>query len=69
MLTERCPAARLVIGPFCERFGPRRVMAALLLIGAVPCAMTGLIQNAGGLIGLRYKLHGKFREIALTFLR
>lgn len=47
-------AARIAVGPFCERFGPRRVMASLLLLGAVPCAMTGLIQNAAGLIGLRY---------------
>ena len=47
-------AARIAVGPFCERYGPRRVMAGLLLVGAVPCAMTGLVQNAAGLIGLRY---------------
>jgi NNP family nitrate/nitrite transporter-like MFS transporter len=49
-------AARIVVGPFCERYGPRRVMAGLLLIGAVPCAMTGLVQNAAGLIGLRFMI-------------
>jgi NNP family nitrate/nitrite transporter-like MFS transporter len=50
----------LVVGPFCERFGPRRVMAGLLLIGSVPCAMTGLVQNAGGLIGLRYSFMANY---------
>lgn len=44
---------RLVVGPLCERFGPRRIMAGLLFIGSIPCAMTGLLQNAEGLIGLR----------------
>lgn len=37
----------------CERFGPRRVMATILISGAIPCAMTGLLKNAAGLIGLR----------------
>jgi NNP family nitrate/nitrite transporter-like MFS transporter len=46
-------AARIIIGPFCERFGPRRVMAGLLVVGAIPCGMTGLVQNAAGLICLR----------------
>jgi NNP family nitrate/nitrite transporter-like MFS transporter len=46
--------ARLIIGPFCERFGPVRVMAGLLLVGAIPCAMTGLLTSASGLIGLRF---------------
>ena len=45
--------ARSVVGPFCERFGPRRVMAGLLLAGSIPCAMTGLVRNADGLIALR----------------
>jgi NNP family nitrate/nitrite transporter-like MFS transporter len=46
--------ARLVVGPFCERYGPRRVMAGLLLVGSIPCAMTGLVHDAKGLIGLRF---------------
>ncbi|KAI9321276.1 major facilitator superfamily domain-containing protein [Dichotomocladium elegans] len=44
---------RLVIGPICERIGPRRAMAAILIVGAIPCGMTGLLQNGAGLIGLR----------------
>ena len=46
--------ARSAVGPFCERFGPRRVIAALLLAGSIPCAMTGLLQNAQGLIAVRF---------------
>jgi NNP family nitrate/nitrite transporter-like MFS transporter len=46
--------ARLVVGPFCERYGPRRVMAVLLLAGAIPCAMTGLLHDKNGLIILRF---------------
>ncbi|KAG2216135.1 hypothetical protein INT45_005647 [Circinella minor] len=45
--------ARLVVGPLCERFGPRRVMALILICGSIPCGMTGLITNGAGLIGLR----------------
>lgn len=48
-----CLVARLVVGPLCERFGPRRVMAIILISGAIPCAMTGLLKNAGGLISIR----------------
>ena len=45
--------ARLIIGPLCERFGPRRVMCAVLLLGAIPCGMVGLITNCTGLIVIR----------------
>ncbi|KAI9496940.1 major facilitator superfamily domain-containing protein [Zychaea mexicana] len=45
--------ARLVVGPLCERYGPRRVMALILVCGSIPCGMTGLITNGAGLIGLR----------------
>lgn len=44
---------RLVVGPLCERFGPRRVMAILLISGAIPCGLTGLLKNGAGLIILR----------------
>ncbi|KIL63281.1 hypothetical protein M378DRAFT_179378 [Amanita muscaria Koide BX008] len=48
--------ARIVTGPLCERFGPRRVMAGLLFAGSIPCAMTGLLKNASGLFGLRFAI-------------
>lgn len=37
----------------CERFGPRRVMATILIVGAIPCGLTGLLANSAGLIVLR----------------
>ncbi|ORY92011.1 major facilitator superfamily domain-containing protein [Syncephalastrum racemosum] len=46
--------ARLFVGPLCERFGPRRVMATLLFIGAIPTALSGLISSGGSLIALRF---------------
>ncbi|KAI9498884.1 major facilitator superfamily domain-containing protein [Zychaea mexicana] len=45
--------ARLVIGPLCERFGPRRMMCVVLVCGAIPCGMTGLISSGTGLIVIR----------------
>ena len=37
--------ARLVIGWLCDRIGPRRAYAGLLLIGAIPVMCIGLAQN------------------------
>lgn len=45
---------RFVAGPLCDTFGPRKVFAGCLLIGAIPTAMAGLVQNASGLIALRF---------------
>ncbi|XP_052064919.1 uncharacterized protein LOC127704762 [Mytilus californianus] len=46
-------AVRVIIGPLCDRFGPRRTMAGLLMAGAVPMALSGLIKDGTGLIVLR----------------
>ncbi|KAG2224472.1 hypothetical protein INT45_010538 [Circinella minor] len=45
--------ARVVIGPLCERYGPRRIMCAILVCGSIPCGFTGLLQNGPGLIAVR----------------
>ncbi|KAF2757862.1 nitrate transporter CrnA [Pseudovirgaria hyperparasitica] len=45
---------RAVAGPLCDRFGPRKVFASLLLVGALPTALAGTIHNAAGLITLRF---------------
>ncbi|KAJ3301696.1 hypothetical protein HDV03_000499 [Kappamyces sp. JEL0829] len=45
---------RIVSGSLCDRFGPRRVMAGLLLIGAVPTLLAGFVTNAAGLISMRF---------------
>ena len=37
--------ARLLIGWICDRFGPRRTYAGLLVLGAIPVATAGLAQD------------------------
>ncbi|KAK3098284.1 hypothetical protein FSP39_017955 [Pinctada imbricata] len=44
---------RVIIGPLCDRFGPRRVMSALLIGGAIPMALTGLVKNGIELLVVR----------------
>ena len=45
---------RLIVGPLCDRYGPRLVMVGCLLAGAIPTALTPLIKNATGLIIIRF---------------
>lgn len=45
---------RLISGPLCDRFGPRLVFIGLLLSGAIPTAMAGLVTTPNGLIALRF---------------
>ncbi|KIM31986.1 hypothetical protein M408DRAFT_318374 [Serendipita vermifera MAFF 305830] len=45
---------RLVIGPLVDRFGPRKVMAWLLVIGAIPSGLAGTAQNANHLYAIRF---------------
>lgn len=45
---------RFIAGPLCDRFGPRKVFAGLLLTGAIPTALAGTVKNATGLITLRF---------------
>lgn len=47
---------RLIVGPLCDRYGPRYVKIGCLLIGAIPTALTPLISNASGLIIIRFFL-------------
>lgn len=44
---------RIVIGPLCDRFGARWVMATTLIIAAIPVMATGLVNNAVELSILR----------------
>ncbi|KAF8918025.1 High-affinity nitrate transporter 2.1, partial [Dissophora ornata] len=46
--------ARLTVGPLCDRFGPRKVMSGLLLIGSIPIGLIGLVSDANGLIVTRF---------------
>ncbi|KAF9149402.1 High-affinity nitrate transporter 2.1 [Linnemannia schmuckeri] len=46
--------ARLMIGPLCDRYGPRKAMAGLLLVGAITIGLAGLVSDANGLIVIRF---------------
>lgn len=57
--TARCSTrpsllVRLVAGPACDRFGPRKTFAACLLIGAIPTALAGTCYNVGQLMACRF---------------
>ncbi|KAL8783775.1 MAG: hypothetical protein Q9213_004391 [Squamulea squamosa] len=45
---------RLVAGPACDRFGPRRTFAGCLLLGSIPTALAGAVVNVQGLLALRF---------------
>ncbi|GBC10495.1 hypothetical protein RclHR1_09680005 [Rhizophagus clarus] len=45
---------RALIGPLCDRFGPKRTMATLLTISAIPVGLSGLVKDATGFITLRF---------------
>jgi MFS transporter, NNP family, nitrate/nitrite transporter len=44
---------RLLLGPLCDKYGPRVLMSAVLIVSAVPVACTGLINSARDLTILR----------------
>ncbi|OCH89835.1 nitrate transporter [Obba rivulosa] len=45
---------RVVVGPLVDRYGPRQVMAWLLILGAIPSGLAGTIHNARGLYVVRF---------------
>lgn len=45
---------RFMVGPLCDRFGPRLVYIGLLLVGMVPTAMAGLVTSARGVMAIRF---------------
>lgn len=45
---------RLVAGPSCDRFGPRKTFAGCLLIGAIPTFLSGTCYSVGQLYALRF---------------
>ncbi|KAJ7433452.1 nitrate/nitrite porter [Mycena galericulata] len=47
-------AVRFVVGPLVDRYGPRKVMAGLLVIGAIPSGLAGTAHNAQTLYVLRF---------------
>ncbi|GBC03702.1 hypothetical protein RclHR1_05270011 [Rhizophagus clarus] len=45
---------RFLVGPLCDRFGPRRVMALLLILGSIPVGLSALVHSPTGLIVVRF---------------
>eukprot|EP00816_Leptocylindrus_hargravesii_P002468 CAMPEP_0196804132 /NCGR_PEP_ID=MMETSP1362-20130617/3647_1 /TAXON_ID=163516 /ORGANISM="Leptocylindrus danicus, Strain CCMP1856" /LENGTH=491 /DNA_ID=CAMNT_0042176175 /DNA_START=22 /DNA_END=1497 /DNA_ORIENTATION=+ len=44
---------RFVNGPLCDKYGPRIMMAAILLFACVPTALTGIVNSASDLLLIR----------------
>lgn len=44
---------RFLVGPLCDKYGPRALFAMTLMFASIPTAMTGLIQNETQLYILR----------------
>jgi NNP family nitrate/nitrite transporter-like MFS transporter len=45
---------RLVAGPLVDRYGPRKVMAGLLILGSIPSGLAGTAHSARTLYVLRF---------------
>ncbi|ROV91796.1 hypothetical protein VSDG_06434 [Cytospora chrysosperma] len=45
---------RFIAGPLCDQFGPRKVFAGCLLVGALPVGLAPLVQTANGLYASRF---------------
>ncbi|KAI9569845.1 major facilitator superfamily domain-containing protein [Boletus coccyginus] len=45
---------RVAAGPLVDRFGPRKVMAGLLVLGAIPSGLAGTAHTANGLYLIRF---------------
>lgn len=44
---------RFLLGPLCDKYGGRALMAVVLCVASIPTGCTGLIQSASGLAWLR----------------
>mmetsp|Transcript_3766 Transcript_3766/g.5595 ORF Transcript_3766/g.5595 Transcript_3766/m.5595 type:complete len:451 (-) Transcript_3766:932-2284(-) len=45
---------RFLLGPFCDKYGPRIPMGLILLASAIPTGLTGLVGTSSGLSILRF---------------
>jgi NNP family nitrate/nitrite transporter-like MFS transporter len=45
---------RFILGPYCDKYGPRIPMGIILLCSAIPTGLTGLVNTAAGLATLRF---------------
>jgi NNP family nitrate/nitrite transporter-like MFS transporter len=58
--------ARLAVGKLCDRYGPRRVYAALMGLGALPVAGLGLVNSYESLLILRLLVGGVGASFVVT---
>src|SRR5262245_25288839 len=58
--------ARLVVGWLCDRFGPRRVYAALLVTGALPVMGLGLAHDYTSFLLFRLAIGGIGASFVIT---
>ncbi|KAK7682148.1 hypothetical protein QCA50_014735 [Cerrena zonata] len=45
---------RLIVGPLVDKYGPRKVMAGVLALGAIPSGLAGTVKSAEGLYVVRF---------------
>lgn len=45
---------RFILGPLCSMYGPKKLMAATLIIGSIPVFLTGTVTTFEGLCVLRF---------------
>ena len=45
---------RIVSGPLCDKFGPRKTMVGVMILGAIPSALPGAAHNAASLMAIRF---------------
>jgi len=45
---------RFILGPFCDKYGPRIPMGIILFVSAIPTGMIGLVNSATGLAIIRF---------------
>jgi len=58
--------ARVLVGWLCDRFGPRRTYAALLVLGAGPVAAVGLVRDYEQLLVVRFLVGGVGASFVIT---
>lgn len=46
--------ARVILGPVCDKIGPRYTMCIVLIVGSVPTAFIPLVKNVSGLHAIRF---------------
>jgi len=46
--------SRIIVGPLCDVYGPRKSMAIVLILGSIPVGLVGLVKTKEELYALRF---------------